>query len=273
MHIIRVVLPIDFMKYKILITIFVATIFTFPFYRFEFSIEISLLLKILKGVIFSSIIFFLIKKEKFVNVNLLSYKLDCKIKTLIPAIILFVVYFILLLNNNDFLSIITFNNVVFLALLVTFLGAFIEELLFRGYIQNLLINNQFSVLKSILISSLIFSLFHITNIFRNNDIWSVFNQTILAFIMGILFGSLFIFTKNIMIITVIHFLINVPASLSKYIKNSNILNESELINVSFIENLMGSIFLFLIFSPLIFTAVYYLKLVTKNEKNVKAQNI
>lgn len=229
-----------------------------PFSAFELSIEIRNILNIIKGIILSLIVFYLIKKEKFVNVNLLSYRLDCKIKTLIPVIILLVIF--LVLKYKVFFSVSTSSDVVFLFLLAMFLGVLCEELLFRGYILNLLINNKLSVLKSILISSLLFSLFHIINIIRHNDIWSMFNQIILAFFIGVLFGSLFILTKNIMVITVMHFFINVPASLS-YLNIKNALYESELTNMSFVENLMGSLFLFLIFSPLIFVTIYYLKLI------------
>jgi len=89
---------------------------------------------------------------------------------------------------------------------MTLCGAFLEELVFRGYILRKLLE-RFSPVISLSISSLLFCLLHCLN--AGVTILSIAN----IFLAGILLGVLFLKTKNIWLVTGFHFLWNYIQSL------------------------------------------------------------
>ncbi len=250
------------MKKKILIVLLISIIvFAFPYSILELSIEIKNILRIIKGIILALIIFFFLKKENFGITDIFSYKLPCKIYYLFPAIISMILYIVF--RHEVFVSIIRFDvYVVFLILSATYMAAFTEELIFRGYILNLLIKNKLSVKKGILISAVLFSSLHLLNILRY-EIWALLNQLIFAFFVGLLFGALFILTKNIMIPTIMHFIFNIPARISE-LKPDIILSESEWQNMSITDNITSMVLFNFIFSPFYLLAFFYLVIIKNN---------
>jgi membrane protease YdiL (CAAX protease family) len=94
----------------------------------------------------------------------------------------------------------------------SFATGFFEEILFRVFIFYSLVNSNFfrpetRVFKSYILTSLIFGFCHITNLFHY-ELYSVINQILLAFGLGLIFQMLFTKYKNILFIASLHALIN-----------------------------------------------------------------
>ena len=85
-------------------------------------------------------------------------------------------------------------------------GAFLEELFLRGYVLRKLLE-RFSIVFSLSLSSLLFSLLH----FITSEVAIL--PMINIFLIGLLLGLLFIKTKNIWLVTGFHFLWNYVQSI------------------------------------------------------------
>lgn len=188
------------------------------------------------------------------------------LKKLIPALCVLILY--TLLNwtkfDQDFKE---YTSLLFLTIITTFILAFAEEIFFRGYLYNVLKREGFSSYKSIIISSILFAGIHSVNVFRYEDIWSVINQVVFAIFIGMLLCSIFALTKNIIIVSLFHFVINLPSALSSLIQTKN-----EPINIpiasGFTENLMSTLLFIALMSPVIILSFYYAKLATKEDLKV-----
>ena len=88
--------------------------------------------------------------------------------------------------------------------------ALLEELIFRGVamvvIADFLKGKKHAPLFTALISSLIFSLFHLTNLFYGADIGSVMLQCLYTFLIGGMLTVTMLRTKNIWLCILIHFI-------------------------------------------------------------------
>lgn len=95
---------------------------------------------------------------------------------------------------------------LFLALIImAFFPALFEELFFRGVMQNLFIKWWKKPILAIIITSIIFSLIHIS-------IYLFLSRIVLGFVLGLMFYK----TKNIWVNTIAHFLNNAIAVLQMY---------------------------------------------------------
>ena len=91
------------------------------------------------------------------------------------------------------------------------LPAFSEELFFRGALQKALLRLSTKPWLAILMSSLIFALLHGT----------VF-KFIPIFVLGILLGTVYHFTRNLWYPIIIHFLYNAISLLAVYFSKQNV---------------------------------------------------
>ena len=84
----------------------------------------------------------------------------------------------------------------------------VEEIVFRGVLLFLLLdifkNHNLKYFLSALISSAVFALFHLTNIFAGMDIGSVLLQSVYTFLIGGMLSVVAIKTKNIWMGVIIH---------------------------------------------------------------------
>lgn len=84
----------------------------------------------------------------------------------------------------------------------------VEEIVFRGVLLFLLLdifkNHNLKYFLSALISSAVFALFHLTNIFAGMDIGSVLLQSVYTFLIGGMLAVVAIKTKNIWMGVIIH---------------------------------------------------------------------
>jgi membrane protease YdiL (CAAX protease family) len=95
-----------------------------------------------------------------------------------------------------------------------------EELFFRGILlPNVILKlkgKKYYLFFSIIISSLVFGLFHFINfIYNPSTIVGVLHQVIFAFCIGCFFSGLILRTRNILIPSLFHIIINFEASISQ----------------------------------------------------------
>ena len=85
--------------------------------------------------------------------------------------------------------------------------AIIEELFFRGFMLHFFVRQ--SRMLGVLLTSIIFALFHCVNLIQNDDHIYVFLQVICAFSVGLCFAATTIKYNSLIPCLVVHFLINV----------------------------------------------------------------
>lgn len=112
------------------------------------------------------------------------------------------------------------TNEHYIFILTCLSTGFIEEFLFRGFFfigiyKYFYGSNTAKLHRSIFISSLIFAFAHSGTIFFKSEVnLNVVTQIILAFFCGYFLCSLLIYTKNIILISLIHAIINYFGSLN-----------------------------------------------------------
>lgn len=110
------------------------------------------------------------------------------------------------------------QKIIFFTLIMLLVGIF-EEVLYRGLILNSMITrfgyNKAGIVKSIILSSLIFGLGHFANLVMfPNLVIRTASQIICASLNGILFASIYVRCKNIWAVAILHavydWLVKVP---------------------------------------------------------------
>ncbi|RYY86794.1 MAG: CPBP family intramembrane metalloprotease [Chitinophagaceae bacterium] len=97
-----------------------------------------------------------------------------------------------------------------------------EEFLFRGFLQNYLLERRgkpAEILFPILRAALFFGLMHAVNFF-DLDIFSLINQMIVGVALGFAFGAFYFKTRNIYPLVLLHAVIDFSAGFKGYIKAS-----------------------------------------------------
>jgi membrane protease YdiL (CAAX protease family) len=173
---------------------------------FQFIYTSKIVLKIFLSLItiFFIIKWGLIKGRKIFKNN----------KIVIPLLLILIFISVKLVISNSTeqnVLLLPINHFLFFSSCLS-VGMF-EEFFFRilvfYFLSTVCFSEKNNLIKSILISSLLFGLMHFTNFFSPDyDKLSVINQMFLAFSLGILLQSLFIKFKNIYLIIIIHALIN-----------------------------------------------------------------
>lgn len=123
----------------------------------------------------------------------------------LPKYKLFMIIFIPVVLVGIFTIIQKFEwSIVFLIPLIdAFFVGISEELVYRGIIFTNIAKEK-GVFKGILISALFFSILHSINIIGGISISSMFIQLVNTFIAGIFFASVYNYTKNIMLLIIMH---------------------------------------------------------------------
>jgi len=239
---------------------FSATVLAFPISLFGFPEKDFYLLTNIKMVIFIAIIMLMVRAAG-VGVSFFKfakYKFDRRV---LPACLLIVAYLAIQLNPREFI----FNHqfaVVLLLFSAGLLGALAEELVFRVFISTNLYRAGFSPRRVIVVSSIFFSVIHTLNIFKfEYDLFSILNQLVFAFFVGLLLGSLYFITRSLLFVWIFHFLINIPGLLARLSPSENFGNEKEL---SLADNIVSSVIFLLLMSPLFIVSMYYLRKIGNN---------
>ena len=143
-----------------------------------------------------------------------------------------------------------------------------EEVLFRGLILGVLLNryhnSKHGIVKSVIISCLIFGLIHIVNIWtKDQSLRGTFNQVYAAFSLGILYSAVYLKTKSLIILGGLHTVHNFLGSLPELTNSAIIINSTG--NKTVFEILLSSILVLLIFGIPLVMGFLILK-ITKREE-------
>lgn len=143
----------------------------------------------------------------FLAINFRKFKFSNSFKGLVPMIpvLLLAIYKIPyhFISGGG-----TPNAITVPVLLIGLAPAVFEEILFRGiFVFNLKkkYNNSITI---VFISALVFSLVHLTNI-MGMDTVSLFIQLIMAFVVGVVLGAVYLKTGDLVSVIVAHFAIDV----------------------------------------------------------------
>ena len=143
-------------------------------------------------------------------------------------------------------------NYLFVLLIHMLSIGMVEELSFRGIIQNLFIEffekERKGIVKSIVLSALLFALVHLINF--DKGLWGEITQFSYALFIGLSFGVVLFITMRIYPLIIIHGLIDFASG----IERMGISNYT--IEPSTLEN---SILVILLLSPYLFYAIYLFK--------------
>lgn len=143
-------------------------------------------------------------------------------------------------------------------------SAFLEEIVFRGLILGLLLHqyNQFKngVLRSVLISSLIFGGIHILNLWSldGHSLKGVFNQIYATIGLGFMYGAIYLKTRSIITLSVIHLLSNFFAGLSE-LETRHILENTAKVEPSLMNSVFAEIFRLVIFGIPLLIGLFVVK--------------
>lgn len=152
----------------------------------------------------------IIKKIKIESISGFSSSYNWKFKYLNIIPIYLIIIGILSIISKD-LTQIHIENLVLLLFACLTVG-FAEEFLFRGLLQSLFLKQFHShkngILISTLFSAIVFGLFHLINLTKNDNVLAVLIQVVFATFIGFFFGVLLLKTNKIIPIAFTHGLIN-----------------------------------------------------------------
>ncbi len=155
-------------------------------------------------LIFSLIILLLRKK-----INILIKHRMGFLKSIKKGMPLIIISLLILLSNiydlsSQNIDILNLVSLIFLAITI----GLAEEFLFRGWLQNEIVDsykdNRRQIIMSIIISGVLFGLVHLINAFSGQDIFTTIMQVIQTSAIGILLGSIYYISKNIWSVVALH---------------------------------------------------------------------
>jgi len=102
-------------------------------------------------------------------------------------------------------------------ILQTILAAFLEEILFRGFVLN--INDEQSFSIAAVNSSLLFAVMHLLNLSSSPDLFPFLFQLLYCFAAGYLFSAITLFSGSLLPAFFVHVFINIIASFQEPMPN------------------------------------------------------
>ena len=156
-------------------------------------------------------------------------------------------------TTKKFLKMSNYSDLLFNILLIAIIPAIGEELVFRGYLQKKISNRISNIHISICITAIIFSAIHFH-----------FQAFIPRFILGLVLGYLFVWSKSIWLPILAHFINNFQALIVSFFTLNKKLEIDHNLENSNIQYTLG-LFSFLSVLMLLFILHEHLK--HENEKN------
>ena len=195
------------------------------------------------------------KKENFIT----------GIKRGMPILVIAII--MLIVNGGELIIDGNLNIPNFISLvLVSIAIGVAEEFIFRGWLQNEVMDRfgegKKGALITILISGLLFGLFHLVNALSGQDLFTSFMQVIQTSAIGILFCSVYYASRNIWSLVFLHSFYDFSVLLGEVNSYKDCINNTD---VSMIVNIITLII------SLIFAIIYitYSYLNIKNDVNTK----
>ncbi|WP_058485831.1 CPBP family intramembrane glutamic endopeptidase [Defluviitalea phaphyphila] len=249
--------------------------FLFPWFS-NLPYPLLLVINQILFLIIPSIIYFIITKESIKKTLRLNWPgfttilLSVSISIFIQPFMMFLSSITGLFFNNDIAEVINkLNNypTILMFLVIALTPAICEEITMRGIFLSGYDN--IDIKKAILLNGLFFAMLHLN-----------FQQFLYTFALGALFAYIVRLTNSIIPSMVAHFTINGSQFLMQkfitYISQNTNQNTANLIeNVTFMDKLMGVVFIFVIalfITPIAIGLIYTLRNIYKN-KNLVNNNI
>ncbi len=187
-----------------------------------------------------------------------------------------VIFYIIVFSNgfSDFCHISNlslYSWKVILYGIETLTSAMFEEVLFRGLILGVLLSKYYDskngILKSVIISSLIFGLVHIINIWAQpyqSSTRGTLNQVYAAFCLGAMYSAIYLKTRSIIILGVLHFITNFFAGIGELSGSETIVNSISR-GKTIIEMVVSNALTLVIFGLPLLIGLYVLKNTNREE--------
>lgn len=185
--------------YKLITWVFLLNLF-FRFIIINIDASNTSILFIISRLL---LVAFIIYYWYYKNKNTFDYRILKSKKWLIISVLLIVVSFILIVDGSVQL---TQKYLLYLIKCLSVGG--LEEFFFRYLVFGYFLEKLKRYPTSVFLVSLIFALFHISNLFLGSGLYSFIYQIETAFIIGLILQYLFLRTNNLIIIITIHALIN-----------------------------------------------------------------
>ncbi len=229
------------------------------FDNFELSVQQSNNMeRLIKNSMVIALAVFAIKKFNFIKLSGLSRLNKFQNKYLILVPLYLVVLGIFFLIGTDLTSIYVIDAIL-LGLAMLSVG-FVEEFIFRGFIQSLFlqkfIDHKNGILIGLFIPALVFGLLHVVNLDTSN-IAATMGQVIYAFMIGFSFGVILLKTNKLIPLAIIHGLIDFVFSVNTLLDDNLLPGDLDQQNIG---DALGSVIAVL---PLFIVSLFVLRKVTK----------
>ena len=187
-------------------------------------------------------------------------------------IIAYIIFFTLGFNDSLRMSGLTlYSRKISLYGMANLFGALFEEVLFRGFILGVLLykynDSKHGILKSVIISSLLFGLAHISNIWSQSyemSTRSIINQVYGATCLGVMFSAIYLKTRSIIILSILHAMSNFFAGIEELVDSENLI-ESASRNRTLIEIIASNVLTIFVFGFPFIIGLYILRRTDKEE--------
>ena len=159
---------------------------------------------------------------------------------------------------------------IFLYGLETLSRALFEEILFRGIIFGVILSKYYDskngVMKSVIISGLIFGLAHIVNIWTQPHVSArgTLNQVYAATCLGAMYCAIYLRTRSIIVLGLLHFISNFFAGIEE-LAGSEIVVESVSRDRTIIEIIASNVLTIVIFGSSLLIGIYIVKRTEREE--------
>ncbi|RDZ13381.1 CPBP family intramembrane metalloprotease [Priestia megaterium] len=150
------------------------------------------------------IAFYLTKIKKWPH--FFSFQQNMSFRTRILFLSPLLLYLLIILIENKGVHGSSIVDLVLILLTQTLVVAFVEEMVFRGFILNLLLSKSYKA--AILLSSLLFAFTHSLNMLSGQSVGNTIFQILFAFIIGVVLALLIVNGQSIGITIVFHGLNN-----------------------------------------------------------------
>jgi uncharacterized protein len=186
--------------------------------------------KYFSGIIIRFIILllaiFVIAKLKLLNFAGLTGKIDYRKSKIFIAPILFLIILVYFLPYDNLISYQLLYSFIIFQLMVGFAEEFSMRGILLPVITKIFINSKNAIYFGLIISSFVFAIIHYLSFISGIQTFeSATNQVILAFGIGVYFGSLLLRSNNIILISLLHGFVNIIGRFSDITYNSNQLTE------------------------------------------------
>ena len=160
--------------------------------------------------------FFFLKKDVLIGISNIELT---TVKDTFPLLLIPIMGIFYFLNTSENIE----YSIVSLMLITSVSTGIYEEFIFRGIAFGSLVNAGVKPYKSILISAVLFSLFHLYSAYSYENI-DILLKMMNTFMMGVIFAYIYYLTKNILYVITIHSLWDFESFLAQSYVTDNIGN-------------------------------------------------